>query len=46
VPLTGDGRWDDVVPAENTAFYRTRAVVHMPANPRRFNGTVYVEWLN
>ena len=29
-----------------TAPYTTRAVVMRPADPRRFNGTVIVEWLN
>lgn len=43
-PLTADGRWK-VRPA-STAPYRTRLVVYRPSNPKRFNGIVYVEWLN
>jgi hypothetical protein len=39
-----DGRWP-VKPAE-TAPYETRILVRKPADPRRFNGTVVVEWLN
>ncbi len=34
------------VAATSTAPYVTRAVVMRPSNPRRFNGTVVVEWLN
>jgi hypothetical protein len=33
------------VPIE-TAPYRTRLLVRRPADPRRFNGTVLVEWFN
>lgn len=43
-PLGPDGRWR-VTPGE-TAAYRTRVVVHRPIDPRRFDGTVFVEWLN
>jgi Alpha/beta hydrolase domain len=39
-----DGRWT-VVPS-TTAPYQTRIVVRRPADPKRFNGTVVVEWLN
>jgi hypothetical protein len=42
--LASDGRWS-VVPGA-TAEYRTRIVVRRPANPKRFNGTVLVEWHN
>ncbi|MFJ9898445.1 alpha/beta hydrolase domain-containing protein [Streptomyces sp. NPDC091280] len=42
--LTADGRWS-VAPA-STAAYTTRLVVDRPKDPRRFNGTVVVEWLN
>src|SRR5262249_45170901 len=42
--LGSDGRWP-ATPAA-TAPYKTRIVVRRPANPRRFNGTVVVEWLN
>ncbi|HVC70661.1 MAG TPA: alpha/beta hydrolase domain-containing protein [Acidimicrobiales bacterium] len=39
-----DGRWKltDGPPAR----YRTRLLVYRPSNPKRFNGTVIVEWLN
>ena len=43
-PLTGDGRWN--VQVASSAPYKTRIVVYRPANPRRFNGTVVLEWLN
>ncbi len=43
-PLGVDGRWS-VTPAV-TADYRTRIVVRRPSDPRRFNGTVLVEWFN
>jgi hypothetical protein len=43
-PLTSNGRWS-VTPA-STAPYTTRMVVYRPINPKRFNGTVIVEWLN
>jgi hypothetical protein len=39
-----DGKWS-VVPY-STAPYKTRVVVLRPANPRKFNGTVVVEWFN
>jgi hypothetical protein len=45
-PLTPDGKWNDVAANPTTAAYTTRVIVHTPTNPRRFNGTVYVEWLN
>lgn len=45
-PLTTDGKWNAIAPAATTAAYTTRVVVHTPKNPRRFRGTVYVEWLN
>jgi hypothetical protein len=41
---TADGRWS-VQPAA-TAPYVTRIVVVRPADPKKFNGTVAVEWLN
>ena len=40
-----DGKWN-VTPDPTTAPYTTRAIVHTPKNARKFNGTVYVEWLN
>ncbi len=43
-PLTSNGRWT-VTPA-STAPYKTRMVVYRPINPKRFDGTVIVEWLN
>jgi len=43
-PLTTNGRWD-LQPSSN-APYTTRMVVIRPDDPRDFNGTVYVEWLN
>jgi hypothetical protein len=43
-PLGTDGRWS-VAPTSEAPF-TTRLIVHRPVDPRRFNGTVYVEWLN
>ncbi|WP_190232807.1 alpha/beta hydrolase domain-containing protein [Streptomyces avicenniae] len=43
-PLGHDGRWT-VVP-HGSAPYRTRVLVRRPVDPRRFNGTVLVEWAN
>ncbi len=43
-PLTSNGRWR--VRAASSAPYKTRMVVYRPIDPRRFNGTVVVEWLN
>jgi hypothetical protein len=43
-PLGSDGRWD--VTADQTAPFTTRIVVRRPADAGRFNGTVFVEWLN
>ncbi len=42
--LGSDGQWK--VSAGVTAPYTTRIVVRRPVDPRRFNGTVVVEWLN
>ena len=39
-----DGRWD-VAPAAEADF-RTRFLVRRPTDPRRFSGTVVVEWNN
>lgn len=44
VPLAEDGRWD--VASGETANYTTRIVVRRPSDISRFNGTVFVEWLN
>jgi Alpha/beta hydrolase domain len=43
-PLTSDGRWQTAPAAP--AAYKSRLVVRAPIDPRRFNGTVIVEWLN
>ena len=43
-PVDNDGKYSAV--ATSTAPYTTRAVVMRPVDPRRFNGTVVVEWLN
>ena len=42
--LTRDGRWRFA--PDGTAPYRTRVLVRMPADPKKFSGTVIVEWLN
>ncbi len=42
--LGTDGKW--TVETANEAAYKTRFVVHRPADASRFNGTVIVEWLN
>lgn len=41
---TTDGRWD--ASRTTTAPYTTRILVRRPSNPKQFNGTVVVEWLN
>jgi Alpha/beta hydrolase domain len=43
-PLTGDGKW--TVTENGSAPYKTRIVVYRPIDPKRFGGTVMVEWLN
>ncbi len=43
-PLGDDGMWS-VAPGE-TAAYKTRLLVYRPTDPKKFNGTVIVEWLN
>ncbi len=43
-PLATDGRW--TVTSAGSAPYETRIVVYRPIDPRRFDGTVIVEWLN
>lgn len=40
-----DGRWQAEVDEAGVPF-TTRVIVNRPRNPRRFNGTVWVEWLN
>ena len=46
-PLTAEqhGRWA-TAPDAAVGPYTTRIVVWRPIDPRRFNGTVWVEWLN
>ncbi len=39
-----DGRWE--VAPKDQATYRTRIIVRRPSDPKLFNGTVLVEWLN
>ena len=43
-PLAQNGKWH-VSPA-STAPYTTRVIVYRPIDPKRFDGTVDVEWLN
>ena len=42
--LTKSGQWN--VSVATKAPYTTRVVVYRPIDPKRFNGTVVVEWLN
>lgn len=44
VPLTADGIW--TTRDAGSAPYATRVVVRRPSDPKKFNGTVIVEWLN
>lgn len=39
-----NGRW--AVAPTTTAPYKTRILVRRPSDPKKFNGTVVVEWLN
>jgi hypothetical protein len=43
-PLAKDGKWH--VTAATTAPYTTRVIVYRPLDPKRYDGTVDVEWLN
>jgi hypothetical protein len=43
-PLGADGMWS--VTTGETASYKTRILVYRPASPKKFDGTVVVEWLN
>ena len=43
-PLGSNGTWKITTAA--SALYKTRIAVYRPINPKRFNGTVVVEWLN
>jgi hypothetical protein len=42
--LAADGKWR--ARASQTAPFKTRILVWKPTDPAKFNGTVYVEWLN
>ena len=46
-PLAGitDGRWD-ATPTGAAADYKVRMLVRRPEDPAKFNGRVFVEWLN
>lgn len=39
-----DGRWR--VAPTTSASYETRVIVRRPVSPKKFNGTVVVEWMN
>ena len=43
-PLMSDGKW--TITTGVSAPFKTRIAVYRPINPKRFNGTVVVEWLN
>jgi hypothetical protein len=43
-PLGTDGKW--AVEESGNAPYTTRIVVYRPKSAQRFDGTVFVEWLN
>ncbi|MCG8316154.1 MAG: hypothetical protein MI976_23325 [Pseudomonadales bacterium] len=43
--LSDDGHWQ-VTPSGDTADYKSRMVVYRPIDPKKFNGTVIVEWMN
>jgi hypothetical protein len=47
---TADGTWDPngqwKVTPDQTVDYTTRAIVRRPSDPKKFNGSVFVEWLN
>ncbi len=43
-PLTADGHWTAAPASE--APYTSRMIVNRPVDPRKFNGTVVVEWMN
>jgi len=44
-PLTTDGLWNSIT-TDGSADYTTRIVVRRPVDATKFNGTVWVEWLN
>jgi hypothetical protein len=39
-----NGKWR--ITTSSSASYRTRILVRRPANPKKFSGTVVVEWMN
>jgi hypothetical protein len=41
---TRDGRW--LASPTSRASFKTRLVARRPADPTRFNGSVFIEWLN
>jgi hypothetical protein len=43
-PLASDGRWQ--LQQASAAPYKSRMIVRAPTDPKKFNGTVIVEWLN
>ena len=43
-PLTSNGKWK--IETGASAPYTTRIAIYRPINPKKFNGTVVVEWLN
>ena len=43
-PLTSEGKWSVTTGA--SAAFTTRIAVYRPIDPKKFNGTVVVEWLN
>jgi hypothetical protein len=45
-PLDADGKWTATTAGGDSAPYTTRILIRRPIAPHRFNGTVYVEWLN
>jgi hypothetical protein len=46
-PIPTDGKVQVVAePRTEAGVYRTRVVVARPVDPARFNGTVFVEWMN
>jgi len=44
--IAGPSNGESSVRPYSTASYTTRVVVYRPIDPRKFNGTVMVEWLN
>src|SRR5450631_3243046 len=44
--LPRNGRWNVMPNPGATAPYTTRILVRRPIDPKRFNGTVVVEWFN